>query len=148
MELMKAPDRIYTTIKVKDLTNAIDNAPYFGLERTSISRSELFLFAMALGSEAIPTKLDSINSGGLVLEKSIDSRTKALMYALYIEHMPQKNNLDSITNKGEVYNQAQEYANTGFEIIEGYMQQKKDQDLIWDLLVELDEQYEKEFPEE
>lgn len=139
----KAPDRIYTTKKVRDIIAKIDETHFMGLDTNNITRSELFLFAMALGAETIPTKLDSLNSGGLVLEKSIDSRTKALMYALYIDHLNEKDNLDAITNKNDVYNTAQEYANTGFEILEEYMKKGKVEDLIWELMSELDAQYEK-----
>lgn len=138
----KAPDRIYTTKKVKELTVLIDDNQYFDLDAAHISRSELFLFAMALGLDTIPTKLDSINSGGLVLDKSIDSKTKAAMYAIFIDKVGEEN-LDSITEKAKVYSLAQEYANSGFEILEDYMENRKSEDLIWHLLDELDHQFSK-----
>ena len=106
-----------------------------------INRTELFAFAMAVGADTVPTKLENIYPGGLVLEKSIDTRTKALMYALFIKNLGD-GDLDEITKKDAVYSMAQEYANTGFEIIEDYMNKKKDTDLIWDLLEEMDKQYE------
>ena len=96
---------------------------------------------MAIGVETgIPTKLENVYPGGLILEKSIDSRTKALMYALFIGQLD-TGDLDKITKKDAVYSLAQEYANTGFEILEDYMRKKKDFTLIWELLEELDLQY-------
>jgi hypothetical protein len=95
---------------------------------------------MSLGSESIPLKLDNIYTGGLLLEHSIESRTKSMMYALYIGKLEDRD-IDEITQKASVYNLAQEYANTGFHIIEDYMGRKKDTDLIWELLAELDEKY-------
>ncbi|WP_252237319.1 hypothetical protein [Clostridium sp. ZBS17] len=138
----KVPDRIHTTRKVKELTTLIDDNKYFDLDSVHISRSELFLFAMALGADTIPTKLDSINPGGLVLDKSIDSKTKAAMYAIFIDKVGEEN-LDIITEKAKVYSLAQEYANSGFEILEDYMKNRKSEDLIWHLLDELDGQFSK-----
>jgi len=98
---------------------------------------------MAIGSDTIPTKLENTYPGGLVLEKSIDSHTKALMYALFINNL--KNlDIDEISKKDAVYHMAQEFANTGFEVIEDYMSKKKDKDLLWYLLDELDAQYQNE----
>ncbi|KUO76551.1 MAG: hypothetical protein APF77_05325 [Clostridia bacterium BRH_c25] len=136
----KNPDRINITKKARELVSKIDETKYFGLQDNIISRSELFLFAMAIGADTIPTKLENTYPGGLILEKSIENRTKALMYALFIKNLEGKD-LDEIAKKDAVYTMAQEYANTGFEIIEDYMGKKKDIDLIWDLLEELDSQY-------
>ena len=137
----KEPDRICTTKKAKEVISNIDKAEYFCLHDGMINRTELFAFAMAVGADTVPTKLENIYPGGLVLEKSIDTRTKALMYALFIKNLGD-GDLDEITKKDAVYSMAQEYANTGFEIIEDYMNKKKDTDLIWDLLEEMDKQYE------
>lgn len=136
----KKPDRINITKKARELVSKIDETKYFSLQDNMISRSELFLFAMAIGIDTIPTKLENTYPGGLILEKSVESRTRALMYALFIKNLEGKD-LDEITKKDAVYTMAQEYANTGFEIIEDYMGKKKDFDLIWDLFEELDSQY-------
>lgn len=53
-----------------------------------------------------------------------------------------ENELDAIAKKGDVYKIAEQYANTGFEYIAGYLETKKPEDLLWDLFKELDEQYE------
>ncbi len=52
------------------------------------------------------------------------------------------NELDFIADKGHVYKMAEQYANTGFEIIADYIDKKRPDDLIWDLFLELDTQYE------
>ncbi len=141
MELKsKHPDRINISKRAREIVDKIDKAKYFGLQDSAVSRSELFSFAMAVGVDTVPTKLENIYSGGLVLEKSIDSRTKALMYALFINRLGD-GDLDEMTKKDQVYSLAQEYANTGFEIMEDYMGRKKDSELIWELLEDLDLQY-------
>jgi hypothetical protein len=137
----KFPDRLSTTKKAKLIIDKIDQKKYLGLESSSTTRSELFSFAMSLGIESVRTKLDNINPGGLVLDPSIDSRTKSIIYAFYIYNLSSNSNLDEVTNKENVYNMAQEYANTGFENLDDYILTKKDSDLIWDLLGELDNQF-------
>jgi len=139
----KNPDRLNITKKAKNIVEKIDQHNFFKLDNNSISRSELFTLAMALGITTVPTKLENINPGGFVLESSIESSTKALMAALFIGKLPNLDMLDSLTNKDYVYNLAQEYANTGFEILDDYIENKKDTDLILDLLLELDDQYKK-----
>lgn len=136
------PDRISISKKAREYVGKIDETKYFGLQDTAISRSELFSFAMAIGADTVPTKLENTYPGGLILDKSIDSCTKALIYALFIDKLG-NGNLDEITKKDAVYTLAQEYANTGFEVLADYMDREKDSDLIWELLEELESQYNK-----
>lgn len=134
------PDRINISKKARGFVEKIDETKYFDLQDSAISRSELFSFAMAIGVDTVPTKLENTYPGGLILDKSIDSCTKALMYALFIDKLDD-GDLDEITKKDAVYSFAQEYANTGFEVLADYMIRVKDSDLIWELLDELESQY-------
>lgn len=137
------PDRINISKKARETVDQIDDTKYFDLQDSAISRSDLFSFAMAIGVDtAIPTKLENTYPGGLILDKSIDSCTKALMYALFIRALDD-GDLDKITEKDAVYSFAQEYANTGFEVLADYMTKEKDSELVWNLLEELDSQYDK-----
>jgi len=147
MEVSKNPDRLNYSAKAKQLLDKIEESNYIGLANkggAGVSRSEIFLFAMALGAESkSPTEVKNPYAGGLVLDKSIDSKTQAAMYAQYISQLPEpENDLDEITKKGEVYKLAEKYANTGFEYIEEYVNTKKPETLVWDLFLELDAQYE------
>lgn len=143
MDNIKAPDRLNYTVKANKLIERIDADDYLGLGKNHITRSELFLFAMALGVECnTETSLTNIYSGGLVLDKSIDSKTRAAIYAQFISKLtdPSKN-VDEVTDKTQVYKMAEQYANTGFEILDEYMNTKKPFDAALDMFVELDEQY-------
>ena len=138
---IKKPDRLNISKNAKEIIDNIDSINYFLLGDKTTSRSELFLFAMALGIDTIPTQLENTHPGGLILEKSIDSTTLSSMYASFIRSL-QDEQLDEITNKGKVFKMAQEYANTGFENIDDYIKNKKNQkDLAWELLKEMDNQY-------
>lgn len=136
----KKPDRLNVSQNAQEVIDRIDEKNFFGLGKESISRSELFLFAMALGVDTLPTKLENVHTGGLILDKSIDSATLASVYALLIAELGE-DKLDGITNKQEVYRKAQEYANTGFLNLEDYLQKYSPDDLAWTLLSEMEEQY-------
>lgn len=143
METLKMPDRLNYSTKAKQLIEKIDDINYMGLGLKGITRSELFLFAMALGVES-KTKTEVVNpyAGGLVLDKSIDGKTLASMYAQFILLLEDPDNeLDAISDKGRVYKMAEQYANTGFEIIADYFTNKKPEVLVWDIFLELDAQY-------
>jgi len=145
METSKIPDRLNYSTKAKQLIERIDEENYLGLGNKGITRSELFLFAMSLGIESkSQTEVKNPYAGGLILEKSIDSKTRSLMYSQFILSLiDPENELDIISDKAQVYKMAEQYANTGFEIIDDYMDNNKPEDLVWDLFLELDEQYEK-----
>lgn len=145
MDTTKTPDRLYVSTKAKELVDRLDELDYFGLGKVTINRSELFLFAMALGAEVgMETQVVNPYTGGFVLDKSIDSKTQAVMCAQYLASFsdPEKE-LDNIMDKGRVYKMAEQYANTGFKIIEDYIENKKANDLVIDLFLELDDQYAK-----
>ncbi|MCK4981266.1 MAG: hypothetical protein KAS17_00010 [Victivallaceae bacterium] len=136
------PDRLNYSTKANQLLKKIDDDNYMGLGR-GITRSELFLFAMSLGVETESyTEVVNPYTGGLILDKSIDGKTQASMYSQFISLLEDpKNNLDAIDNKSQVYKMAEEYANAGFEMIAYYLDNNKPEDLVWDLLLELDAQY-------
>lgn len=136
----KRPDRIYVTKKVQKIKNKIDEKKFLGLDNNMTDRIQLFLFAMALGiNTGCPTKLD--NSDSFVLDQSIKMHHRALMYALYIGEIQDKNNLEECVDVESVYDLAQRYANTGFLIIEDYMNTKQDSVIQWELIKEMDEEY-------
>lgn len=146
MEASKNPDRLNYSTKAKQLLDKIEGSNYFGLANkggAGVSRSEIFLFAMALGVEIkSPTELKNLYPGGLILDKSIDSKTRAAMYAQFISQLSDpENELDEITKKNEVYRLAEQYANTGFQCLEEYFNTKKPETLVLDLFLELDDQY-------
>lgn len=136
----KEPDRIYVTKEDKKIIENLDETNYLGLRNQDTTRSELFLFAMALGVEA-NTRVKLVNQDGLTLSKSLSPEVKAIFFALFIKEVAGKENLDRIADQASVYQYAEEYANVGFNIIEDYQNNTKDTELCWTLLQELDEQY-------
>lgn len=139
----KAPDRINISKRSKVIIDKIDSIKFLNLDSTNTSRASLFNYATAIGIDTFPTELENINPGGLILDSSIDSKTKSLIYSYIISMSKDKDTLDEVSDKEFVYKSVQELANTGFQVIEDYMSDKKEEDVIWCLLKELDEQYEK-----
>lgn len=136
----KRPDRIFVTKQAQQIKNKIDEKKFLGLDNNMTDRIQLFLFAMALGiNTGCPTKLE--NQDSFVLDQSIKMHHRALMYALYIGKIKDKNNLDECVNLESVYDLAQRYANTGFSVIEDYLKTKQDSVLQWELIKEMDEEY-------
>lgn len=138
---VKQPDRISISKKAKQVVDGIENTGLLNLHNKFTSRAELFSFALALGVE-IETETNIASNVSLVLDSSIDPRTKAIIYALFICSIDNKETLDEVITKGDVYIKAQNYANTGFEILEDYAS-KKSENVMWELISQLDDQYEK-----
>jgi hypothetical protein len=144
MDTNKAPDRLNCSALAWDLLNSIDKENYFSLGIDSINRSQIFLFAMSLGIESkTKSEIKKAHTGGLILDSSISSRVRAAMYSQFIMSLQDpENELNAITNKSDVYKMAEQYANTGFEILKDYYENRKAEDLVIDLFMELDKQYE------
>lgn len=140
----KQPDRLFVSKDVEKFIENIESKKYLDLDKSTTSRMELFLFAMSLGFEtSAPTSITPVAPGGYVLDQAIKSKDKSLMHALYIYSMDDEQSIDLAADKSIVYPMAQEYANTGFQIIEGYMNTKSESSVFWEIIKELDEQYEK-----
>lgn len=145
-------DRLSIDKKINDsVIPVIDKSRLLGLDKSSIDRIELFLFAMSIGvKEGHRTPLTA--SHGFILESSILSNDGAMseIYSLLVHEMRRRNEEEKIGDKDEAFNVAQEYANTGFQTISDWLTdiKKKDADsIMWDLIDELDSKYAQCFPE-
>lgn len=141
MVTLKSPDRLNISKDSKKIIEKIDSSQFMNLDSSHTSRASLFSFAMAIGLETLPTDLDSLHPGGLVLDSSIDSRTKSLIYSYIIANSENKETLDDVSDKEKVYNSVQKLANTGFQVIEDYMDNHNEEEVLWEILNELDQQY-------
>lgn len=116
--------RVNYSTRAKDIIDKADLNNFFDLK--AIYRSDLFLFAMALGMTKGPTLIQKNYPGGLFREASLDPKTRAIMYALFIDHFNiSEDDLDKISNKKEVFETAERYANTGFEVLGEVLEKHK-----------------------
>ena len=134
----KFPDRIYiskddSSVVVKE----IEKTQFLDLHNSKTTRIELFLFAMALGSEN-PIDLDG--KEGFVLESNINEIHKALIYSLfYYYNIKDGENFDQFLNKENVYEYVQKCAHSGFQQIEYLMKNKNLENVHLELIDQIDQ---------
>lgn len=140
---IKTPSRISVSRTVRKIIDDIDVKQCLNLE-APFPRIELFVFAMsqAIGAVKMPLEENQIEAGvSLVRDESIDIKSKALIYAYYIADKLTSDNIDSVSQKTDVYLNAQICANTGFYIINDYIKNHKPSELKWELVKQMDELY-------
>lgn len=138
-------DRLSIDRKINDtVVPAIDDTRLLGLDKNSVSRTELFLFAIALGiKEGRKTPLSAAH--GFILEGSINDNDMAILHTLLVEDLRKRNEEEKIGDKDEAFKVAQEYANTGFWRMKKWLDGLTDERaeaLLWELLFEMDETFE------
>ncbi len=101
-------------VHIEGIIKEIDESKYFLLDKSSVDRSDLFDFALALGlNEGHPTPLKSSTSFVRVayVEKKMYIY-RGIYYDKYLKDFP--NQIDTITDDDKVFDLVEEYANTGF----------------------------------
>jgi len=145
-------DRIYVETKINDtVIAALDKSSLLGLDKATIDRTELFLFAMAVGVRA-GKRVTLGPKVALVLESALTNNewAKSAMYSLLVDELRKTGGEENIGNKDVAYEIAQEYANTGFHIIGEWLvdlKQRDEQALMWEMISLLDATYESIFVE-
>ncbi|MDP4152571.1 MAG: hypothetical protein Q8865_03895 [Bacillota bacterium] len=143
-------DRLSIDKKINDITiPIIDKTKFLGLDKSSVDRIELFLFAMALGVK-VEKKTPISSLHGFILESSIlnNEGAMSIIYSLLVDEMRKRNEEEKISDKDEAFAIAQAYANTGFNIINNWLSNIKKQDeesILWNLIDEMDTKYEECF---
>jgi len=137
-------DRLSIDNRVNDkVIPMIDEMKFLGLDKSNSERIELFIFAMALGvKEKKRTPLKSQH--GFILEKSIRSMDGAMsnIVSLLVDEVRKSKEEDHIDDKDYAFRVAEEYANTGFSIIESWLTSKKDEETMqYSLIEEMDDKF-------
>ncbi|MCQ2218757.1 MAG: hypothetical protein MJZ33_09825 [Paludibacteraceae bacterium] len=132
------------------LLDQLDKSNYFQLSKSSITRKDLFTFALGLGlKESYPKDIEKVNS---IVRTETVGNTYYLYSSVYFHDVLSINtdNIDKITDDEAVYELTEKYANAGFEVIEQYMNEefKNDDELMWKLIGDMDEIYEELLAEE
>lgn len=140
----KTPLMLYVTKETKKLIDKIDLNDFLGLSNQNTSRTELFMFASALGLEVdMQTNLDSKDS--LIRVNYLQTKDEALIYSSFINNIQDEENLEECVLKSEVFSQIEKYANTGFNLLQGMMESKNEEFAIFERIKELDQKYEECF---
>ncbi|AZV56430.1 hypothetical protein [Clostridium sp. AWRP] len=127
----------------KEIVDRIDKNKFLGLNNPNTSRIDLFLFAMALGMDTTPTEVKQKET--FIRDEYIKIKHDAFFYSAFIYKMEDKENFDAIKNIDNVYEFAEKYANTGFDLIDDMMKTKSESVSELELVKEMDQEYDKFF---
>lgn len=143
-------DRLFIEKAVNEnVIPKIDTTKLLNLDKLSVERIELFMFALALGLKENNT-VDLITSHGFILETSIKPSQMSSFTSLLAEKLIKNNEVEKISDKDEAYALAQKYANVGFEKLKLYVDNltiDKEEEIMWEMLSDLDDKYEQLFGE-
>ena len=140
----KDPLMLYVTEETKKLIEKIELNGFLNLNNKNTSRTELFIFASALGLEVdIKTKLD--NKDSLTRTTYLETKDEAMLYSSFINNIKDEEDLEKCVSKSAVFSESEEYANTGFNLIKGTMESKNEETAIFERIKILDDKYEECF---
>lgn len=137
----KAPIVLNVSLEAKKAIDKIEETHYFDLHNAMTSRTNLFLFAMALGLETVPT--DFTQKESFVRVEYFTVHDEALLYSAFINQIEDKDSIDECVENDKVFDLAQKYANTGFTLIDNMIETKPESMAILEMIEELDNEYEK-----
>lgn len=110
-------DRLSIGAEYKSIIDEIDNADLLNL-KTNGERSDIFMIALALGvNKGVRTK--SKTKLGFILESAARGKDSfmSFIYSIAVDELRKDKQENLITDTNIVYGIAEEYANTGFEVI-------------------------------
>lgn len=110
-------DRLSIGTQYEKMIEEIDSVDMLNL-KTNGGRADIFIIAMALGvNKGIRTQ--SKAKHGFILETSAKNKDSfmSFIYSVAVDELRKNGQENQIVDNNVVYNIAEEYANTGFEII-------------------------------
>lgn len=135
--------------KYKDgfINNKIDNEKYFQLNMNNLTtRSDLYLFAIAIAlvEKQEPTPLSKNGPSDTFVRTSYLNEYDTLLSALFFDKKIKDDTekIDDICNWDDVYALAEEYANSGFSVLEKWSTEIDQEILMLKLIDYMDKQYE------
>ena len=110
-------DRLYIGNQYKDMIDDFDKVDLLNM-KTNGERADIFMIALALGvnkGERTPSKAKL----GFILESVARGKDSLMsfIYSVAVDELRKSGQENQITDTNVVYGIAEEYANTGFEII-------------------------------
>lgn len=127
--------------KSAGIVEIIDETKYLGLNLPDTSRLDLYLYAMALG-KGYGSKLSKKDS--FVRSEYLKTKLEALPLIVSLTlGVCEDENLDDCLDKNNIYNNADECANSGFKIIKDMIENTSGENIELRLTAELDEIYKK-----
>jgi len=148
VEITKAPKATINIDRHVDdsIIGRLDDTNYLRLGKSSCNRADLMLYAMAVGWDAkLPAKLERPSSGGFARTESFSPLVIAMVRLLHFANIG-FDKPEGLRDVNAGYSYMEEYANGGFNLIEGDLDSRLDSEEKANLIIaELDGRYEKWF---
>jgi hypothetical protein len=124
----------------------LDKKKYLCLDDKATSRVDLILFAIALGfNRGYPS--DRTNAKKSIVRTEYFSEQRHLFSAIFYHHFIQPGDkpIDAITDGNAMLTLAENFAETGFEVIKEKYETDTDETFCYELISQMDEWYETYF---
>lgn len=137
-----------TTKKAWRIVSSLDSSKFLNLDEADTSRLDLVFFAIALGyKRGYPS--DTKEARHSITRTEYFNNHKYLMSAIYFDEYIASGDksIDSIVDNDAILELAQNYAETGFEVIQEKIEEGhgSDENFCLELLSELNDMYESYF---
>lgn len=124
----------------------IEKTKYFQLQKNAATRTDLYCFAIALAEmeKMEPTLIQNVGTASTFVRTEYMTNVEPLLSSLYYDKVLKDHpeEIDEICNRDEVYNLAEQCANTGFGILKGWTEQLDEEALFYKLIGYMDKKYE------
>ncbi len=137
------------TNRAREVVEAIDKNSYFelgGKGSDGIHRINLYLVAMAIGIDSSPYPLSNKNS--FIRGSALDHVPLSILKAFYVQKkLDAGESIAGVTDLAEVFSMSEPYANGGFEVLGGYVNDVDDDKLLKEWIADLNERHHELFPD-
>lgn len=104
----------------------LDQTDFFGLGKATCARADLFLYAMAVGWDSqLKAPIQKSSTGGFVRTEYFTPKADVLIKVMHFKEIG-FDNPDGLRDINEGYDLAESYANAGFQLIEGDLNDRID----------------------
>lgn len=132
--------------KAWTVVNYLDNKKYLCLDDKTTSRTDLLIFAIALGfNRGYPSDRTSAKSS--IVRTEYFHEQKHLFSAIFYHHFIKTGDktIDAITDDNAKLNLVESFAETGFEVIKEKYESDSDETFCYELISQMDEWYDEYF---
>ncbi len=123
----------------------IERTKYFQLHKNATQHSDLYTFVIAIAEMEgkSPKPIQEVGSVKSFVRTETLTNCEPLFSCLYFDKVLKDNleKIDDICNRDEIYNFVEQYANTGFGILENWTENIDEETLFYKLIGYMDKKY-------
>ena len=149
-ESTKIPSTVTIEASVeKSVIEVLDDTKFMLLDKASTNHEELFYYALALGwDKQVNLDVAKPKSGGFIRTESFSTKLSSVIEAIHYSTLG-LDNPDGLVDHKEAYKNAEQFANGGFHLLEGELEQNKDTEVYAnELIAEMNDKWNQLFERE